>query len=125
MPPRIKQNDQEQRSEIQDRPNSRQKRISSDRLENCTTNTSTPVFDISTLPIVVLRRYRNVYKLQTLTKGLSDDKTFLSSGEALTNAVRRHFNALPVKEYDMIAQFLYTVKNKDKVFRKYFYDEII
>ncbi|KAG4304717.1 hypothetical protein PORY_001770 [Pneumocystis oryctolagi] len=124
MPPRTKQIETEQRLEIHDRPSSRQKRIPNDRLETYTARETAPVFDISTLPTVTLQRYRNVYKLQAPGGNRSGDTTLLPNGEALTNAVRRHFNALPVKEYDMIAQFLYTVKNKDKVFRRYFHDEI-
>ncbi|KTW30004.1 uncharacterized protein T551_01948 [Pneumocystis jirovecii RU7] len=130
MPPRTKHTEPEQRLEVQDRSSSRQKRLPGDRLEGYTVRETTPastcfMFDVSTLPIVALRRYRNVYKLQASGGDRPGDIALLSGGDALKNAVRKHFNALPVKEYDMIVQFLYTVKNKDKVFRRYFHDEVI
>ncbi|KAG5518535.1 hypothetical protein PMAC_002931 [Pneumocystis sp. 'macacae'] len=115
MPPRTKQTEPEQRIETQDRPNSRQKRLPGDRLEGYTVREAAPIFDISTLPVVTLRKYKNVYKLKAPGGDRPGDVTFLSGGEALKSAVRRHFNALPVKEYDMIAQFLYTVKNKGQM----------
>ncbi|CCJ31216.1 unnamed protein product [Pneumocystis jirovecii] len=112
MPPRTKHTEPEQRLEVQDRSSSRQKRLPGDRLEGYT------MFDVSTLPIVALRRYRNVYKLQASGGDRPGDIALLSGGDALKNAVRKHFNALPVKEYDMIVQFLYTVKNKGRNIKK-------
>ncbi|EMR09782.1 hypothetical protein PNEG_01965 [Pneumocystis murina B123] len=116
MPPRPKQNESEVSQELLDRSGSRQKRSSADRLENCIVRESIPIFNANTLPIATLRKYQNVFKLRTQVNS--------SSNDALVNAVQRHFNALPVKEYDMIVQFLYTVKNKDKTFRRYFHNEI-
>ncbi|KTW28070.1 hypothetical protein T552_01932 [Pneumocystis carinii B80] len=117
MPPRPKQNESEVVQEPLDRSGSRQKRSPTDRHENCIVRESGPIFNANTLPVTALRRYQNVYKLRTQIGS--------SSNDALVNAVQRHFNALPVKEYDMIVQFLYTVKNKDKTFRRYFHDEIV
>ncbi|QSL66165.1 hypothetical protein MERGE_000540 [Pneumocystis wakefieldiae] len=117
MPPRPKQNESEAVQEPLDKSGSRQKRSSTDRPENGAARESIPLFNANTLPIATLRRYQNVFKLREQVNSGSND--------ALVNAVQRHFNALPVKEYDMIVQFLYTVKNKDKTFRRYFHSEIV
>lgn len=42
------------------------------------------------------------------------------SKEQLAVAVRRHFHGLPVIEQEVIGDFIYTVKNQDKIFKMRF-----
>ncbi len=96
-------------------------------------------FQISSLPISTLRKYKSAYKLQ-ISPSSSSLSTYIgplaslgsngASGgglvksgvtrtnkEDLANGVKRHFSNLNVKENDVIVHFLYSVKNHERVFR--------
>ncbi|KAJ1966209.1 hypothetical protein GGI12_000231 [Dipsacomyces acuminosporus] len=62
--------------------------------------------DFNTLNIQILRKYRQVFKLNVKAR---------SSKEELVGAAARHFSSHIVDEVDTIARFLYTVhSNKSK-----------
>ncbi|KAJ2451110.1 hypothetical protein GGF42_004338, partial [Coemansia sp. RSA 2424] len=65
--------------------------------------------DFNALNIHVLRKYRQVFKLNVKARSSKDD---------LVMAATRHFSGHMVDEVDTIARFLYTVhSNKGKPFR--------
>ncbi|KAJ2742475.1 hypothetical protein GGI20_004466 [Coemansia sp. BCRC 34301] len=66
--------------------------------------------DFNALNIHVLRKYRQVFKLNVKARSSKDD---------LVMAATRHFSGHMVDEVDTIARFLYTVhSNKGNPFRR-------
>ncbi|KAJ1922278.1 hypothetical protein H4219_000140 [Mycoemilia scoparia] len=66
--------------------------------------------DFNTLNIQVLRKYRQVFKLNVKAR---------SSKDELVGAVTHHFNGHVVDEVDTIARFLYSIRTKGKLLPLY------
>lgn len=91
--------------------------------------------DFNEYPIKVLNDYSQYYNLglrgqsvksevlysEIGKKSLSYKKTLSKIGKLdkieLSNSVKKHFVNIPVKENEIIANFLYKVKNEDKEFK--------
>ncbi|KAJ8103062.1 hypothetical protein POJ06DRAFT_265921 [Lipomyces tetrasporus] len=91
--------------------------------------------EFETFPIESLRKYKASYKLSVpssisnagnLLNGPVGKKTYSYkhrtriSKDELAGNVERHFSALPVRETEMIAGFLYSAKNQNNAFRLHF-----
>jgi len=86
------------------------------------------------LPTSFLHQYRSAYNLRTPSASSTYNHAVLStaigkkspsyhqrqSQEALIAAIRRNFNNQAINEHDVIVDFLYAVKNKDRQFRRRF-----
>ncbi|KAK9466173.1 hypothetical protein V1512DRAFT_24522 [Lipomyces arxii] len=88
--------------------------------------------NFETFPVSALRKYRTTYRLN-LPSALSFEGELLKSAagkktysykhtnrigkEELAGNIKRHFTALPARDSEMIAAFLYTTKHQDKAFK--------
>ncbi|KAK9470306.1 uncharacterized protein V1510DRAFT_423390 [Dipodascopsis tothii] len=88
--------------------------------------------NFDTFPVTALRKYRTSHNLTT-PSALSNDGMLLNGSigkktwsykhrtrvpkEELASAVKKHFQAQNVRETDMIAGFLYSVKNQDRALK--------
>ena len=86
-------------------------------------------FDIDSLSLPSLRKYRKVHKVSTTldTLPIQDNPTQaprrylrIEKEEELVGAVKRHWAGAQIKENDAIVSFLYAARNEDKTFKMRF-----
>ncbi|BFZ62950.1 hypothetical protein YB2330_004062 [Saitoella coloradoensis] len=104
-----------------------------------------PPLDFTSLPLSTLRKYRHTYNLAFTpttypsalygpllnpSQNLNNAREYTmvkrsttyhgSVKDELAGVVRKHFVAMPIKDNDVIVNFLYSVKNRDKTFKMKF-----
>ncbi|KAJ1969363.1 hypothetical protein H4R35_006160 [Dimargaris xerosporica] len=89
-------------------PNAQAKRVQESGSRKPWGSTTTPMINFSTQSIHVLRRYRQVHKLNVKVR---------APKEELCKAVMYHFTHRTVNEAETLALFLYSTRTKDKLLR--------
>ncbi|KAG5359721.1 Transcriptional regulatory protein [Yarrowia sp. C11] len=99
------------------------------------TMTAGEAMNFDTLPLESLRKYKSLHKLQApsaltlngyLLSGPMGKKTWSYKHRTRVNkpelaaAAKKHFMAQPVRESEIIVDFVYAVKNHDKAFKLQF-----
>ncbi|ODQ65586.1 hypothetical protein NADFUDRAFT_50872 [Nadsonia fulvescens var. elongata DSM 6958] len=108
---------------------------SAGRLSTPPTEIIVDPMDFESLPLDSLRKYKTLYKLST-PSALSHDGFLLNSAVGkktysykhqnrvtkaeLAAATKKHFMAQPVRESEIIVDFIYAVKNQDRAFKLQF-----
>lgn len=105
------------------------------QLSQTTTMTAGEAMNFDTLPLDSLRKYKSLHKLPTpsaltpngyLLSGVMGKKTWSFKHRTRVNkpelaaAAKKHFMAQPVRESEIIVDFVYAVKNHDKAFKLQF-----